>query len=87
MAEGQNHKASNNGALTRIAEVLESAQFNNGSLDITLQGPESGWSGSPLVVKLYIAGDAVEQVAAELSEIATALHAVADAIGSLKCPS
>lgn len=71
-------------ALTRIADVLDAAQFKNGSLDITLQGPESGWVGSPLVMKLYIAGDAVDKVTAELSGIAVALQAIADAIGGPK---
>jgi hypothetical protein len=44
-------------ALTRIADVMEHAQFNNGSLDITLQGPESEWVGSPVKVILYLAGE------------------------------
>ena len=50
MAEAKAEKKQD--GLSRIAEVLEAAQFNNGSLDITLQGPESAWVGSPVPVKL-----------------------------------
>ena len=84
MADPRQKDEQLNAALTRIADVLEAAQFNDGSLNITLQGPESGWVGSPLVMKAYIAGDAVDNVAAELSEIALGLHAIANAIGGSK---
>ena len=72
-------------ALSRIAEVLEAAQFNNGSLDITLQGPESAWVGSPVPVKLFIVGNTADNLVAELGSIATGLQAIADAIKEIKC--
>jgi hypothetical protein len=71
-------------ALERLACVLEAAQFNNGSLDITLQGPESGFAGSPLKMIVYIQGEEIKKLSAELSGVATALHDIADAIRETK---
>lgn len=71
-------------ALERLASVLEAAQFSNGSLDITLQGPESGWVGSPLKMVLYLQGDEIKSLSAELSGVATALQDIADAIREVK---
>jgi hypothetical protein len=69
--------------IDRVAEVLEGAQFSDG-LSITLQGPEGAFAGSPVVVKLFLAGDVADGVIAELSGIAMALQAVADAIRESK---
>jgi hypothetical protein len=69
MSESKENEEQLNGALTRMAGVLEAAQFDDGSLNITLQGPESGFVGSPLVMKLFITGDAVDKLTAELSGI------------------
>jgi len=74
------------GALERLASVLEAAQFNNGSLDITLQGPESEWVGSPLKMIVEIRGEAVKEIGAELSGVATALQSIAEAIRECKKP-
>ena len=71
-------------AMERLASVLEAAQFTNGSLDITLQGPESGTFGSPLKVALYFQGDVVKELSAKLSGVAVALHDIADAIRGVK---
>jgi hypothetical protein len=71
-------------AVERIASVLEAAQFTNGSLDITLQGPESGTFGSPLKVVLYLQGEEIKSLSAELSGVAGALHDIADAIRGVK---
>jgi hypothetical protein len=71
-------------ALTRIADVVEGAQFSNGSLDVTVQGPESGWVGSPVSVKLFFVGNTADSLIAELSGIAIALLAIADAIKERK---
>jgi hypothetical protein len=71
-------------ALDRLASVLEAAQFNNGSLDLTLQGPESGWVGSPLKMVLYLEGPEIKSLSAELAGVAVALHDIADAIREAK---
>jgi hypothetical protein len=71
-------------ALERLASVWEAAQFNNGSLDITPQGPESGFAGSPLKVVLYLQGEEIKSLSAELSGVATALQNIAEAIGEAK---
>lgn len=72
------------GPLERLASVLEAAQFTNGSLDITLQGPESGFVGSPLKMVLYLQGDEVKSLSAELSGVAVALQDIANAIREAK---
>ena len=66
--------------LERIASFLEAAQFNNGSLDITLQGPETDLVGCPLKVVIYLQGQEVEKLRFELASMSEALHAIADAI-------
>jgi hypothetical protein len=70
--------------IARIASVLEAAQFNNGSLDITLQGPESGAFASPLKVVVYLQGEEVKSLSAEVSGVATALRDIAEAIKGCK---
>jgi hypothetical protein len=67
-------------ALDRLASVLEAAQFSNGSLDITLQGPDSGFIGSPLKMVVYHQGEEIKALSAELSGVAVALQNIADAI-------
>jgi len=66
---------------------LESAQFSNGSLDVTLQGPESGLVGSPVAVRLYLPGATADNLVAELSGIAGGLNEIADAIREAKAKS
>jgi hypothetical protein len=66
--------------IERIASLLEAAQFRNGSLDITMQGPESEWVGSPLKMILDLRGEAIKELSAELSGVAAALHDIANAI-------
>ncbi len=71
-------------ALDRLASVLEAAQFTNGSLDITLQGPESGFVGSPLKMVVYLQGEEIKSLSAELSGVAVALQDIANAIREVK---
>jgi hypothetical protein len=71
-------------ALDRLASVLEAAQFTNGSLDITLQGPESGFIGSPLKMVVYLQGEEIKSLSAELSGVAVALQDIANAIREAK---
>jgi hypothetical protein len=66
--------------LERLVSILGRAQFNNGSLDLTLQGPESECAGSPLKAIVYLRGEDVKSLSAELSGVATALHDIANAI-------
>jgi|1186.fasta_scaffold00587_2 hypothetical protein len=68
------------GPLARLASVLEAAQFTNGSLDLTLQGPESDHVGSPLRVVLYLEGAEGKSLSAELSDVAVSLLDIAQAI-------
>ena len=71
-------------ALERLVEILEAAQFNNGSLDITLQGPESDWTGSPLKAIIYLQGEEIGRLSAEVSGVAVALQDIAEAIREMK---
>ena len=71
-------------ALDRLASVLEAAQCTNGSLDITLQGPESGFVGSPLKMVVYLEGKEIKSLSAELSGVAVALQDIANAIREVK---
>lgn len=70
--------------LEGLLTVLEAAQFKNGSLDITLRGPENEWDGGPLKMIVDIRGTAVTELGAELSGVAVALSEIADAIREVK---
>ena len=69
--------------LERVASVLEAAQFTNGSLDITLTGPEGG-AYEPLKMVVYLQGEQVKALSAEISSVAAALRDIADAIRGRK---
>jgi hypothetical protein len=71
------------GPLERLASVLEAAQFTNGSLDITLSGPEM-MPGCPLKVVLYLQGEEIKNLSAQLSGVAVALQDIANAIRETK---
>lgn len=69
--------------LERVAAVLEAAQFTNGSLDITLNGPEGGVF-TPLKMVVYLQGEEIKSLCAEISGVATSLQNIADAIRGRK---
>ena len=72
-----------NDAISRIADVLEAAQFDEGSLDLRIQMPDV--FSEPVDVRLFIAGNTADNLVAELGSIAAALQAIADAIKEIKC--
>ena len=65
-------------ALDRLISVLERTQFNDGALDLKLCGLDG-----PICVSVGLnrcAAGALDSLSAELSGIATGLHAIAEAI-------
>lgn len=69
--------------LERVASVLEAAQFNNGSLDITLTGPEGGVY-EPMKMVVYLQGEQFNALVVGISGVASALRDIADAIRGYK---
>lgn len=67
-------------ALEHLVSVLEAAQFNDGSLDLSIHGSEGSYQPVPVKVYLPNLGD----LCAELHGIANARQAVAGAIRESK---
>ena len=68
-------------ALQQLVSILEAAQLADGSLGLTLRGPEPLF-GNPIPVKLQFCS--LDELCAELSEISVGLHAIADALRKQK---
>ena len=70
-------------ALIRLIELLEAAQFTDGSLDLAIHGVE----GEPVFITIGLRQSAIQalgDIAAEISGVTASLQSIADAIRETK---